>query len=424
MDFGPQTCLISPRQLGICPRRGQGEIARMPIFTAGIASLVLAYMLSQFYRAFLAVLAPVLNTELGATPGDLALSSGLWFLAFAAMQIPIGAALDRIGPRRTVALALVLGGSLGAAIFALAQAPWHLHVAMAMLGIGCSPALMGSYYIFARDYPPAAFGTLTGVVIGFGALGNILGAAPLVWLIEAIGWRETLWGLALVTLSVALLVMAAVRDPATLGSDQPKGSVGEILRLRPLWFLLPLLSVNYAASAAVRGLWAGPYMQQVHAADAALIGRVTLVMGIGMVIGNFLVGPAAKLVGGVRRLTLISTAVTLVVMAMLWLRPENSVATVTLLMAMIGLSGAAYPMIMAHGRAFLPPHLVGRGMTFLNMVAITGVGITQFASRAVYDAASAAYPPAQAFAMLWLFFLIPLAVGFALYVLTPEPEHV
>lgn len=37
-------------------------------------------------------------------------------------------------------------------------------------------------------------------------------------------------------------------------------------------------------------------------------------------------------------------------------------------------------------------------------------------------AASAAYPPAPAFAMLWLFFLIPLAVGFALYFLTPEAE--
>lgn len=32
---------------------------------AGIAVLVLGYVLSQFYRAFLAVLAPVLKVELG-----------------------------------------------------------------------------------------------------------------------------------------------------------------------------------------------------------------------------------------------------------------------------------------------------------------------------------------------------------------------
>ncbi|MFD2813667.1 hypothetical protein ACFSYD_02445 [Paracoccus aerius] len=41
----------------------------MPVLSLGIVSLVLAYVLSQFYRAFLAVLTPVLGVELGARPG-------------------------------------------------------------------------------------------------------------------------------------------------------------------------------------------------------------------------------------------------------------------------------------------------------------------------------------------------------------------
>ena len=38
----------------------------------GIAALVLAYVLSQFYRAFLAVMTPVLTRDLGVTAADLA----------------------------------------------------------------------------------------------------------------------------------------------------------------------------------------------------------------------------------------------------------------------------------------------------------------------------------------------------------------
>ena len=65
------------------------------------AALTVAYVLSQFYRAFLAVLAPVLDTDIGASAEDLAFASGIWLAAFAGLQLPIGYALDYLGPRRT-----------------------------------------------------------------------------------------------------------------------------------------------------------------------------------------------------------------------------------------------------------------------------------------------------------------------------------
>ena len=128
-----------------------------------IVCLVLAYVLSQFYRAFLAVLTPDLARDIGATPSDLATASGVWFLIFAAMQIPVGAALDRIGPRLTASVLLAIGGGGGAAVFAMAQTPPQITLAMAMIGIGSSPVLMASYFIFARVYPAAMFATLAGV---------------------------------------------------------------------------------------------------------------------------------------------------------------------------------------------------------------------------------------------------------------------
>ncbi|WP_347267072.1 MFS transporter [Paracoccus sp. (in: a-proteobacteria)] len=389
--------------------------------SAGIISLILAYALSQFYRAFLAVLAPVLQAELGAAPDDLALSSGLWFLTFSLMQLPLGWALDRIGPRLTVSLLLALGGGGGAAVFALAGAPWQLHVALALMGVGCAPALMGSYYIYARSYPPALFGTLAGATVGFGSLGNILGASPLVWVIGAIGWRATLAGLALVTLAVALAIFALVRDPERLSEDgQPRASLAELLRLRALWFILPLMTVSYASTAAIRGLWAGPYMAEVHDASERLIGHATLAMGLAMVVASFLIGPAVRLAGSVRRLALWVNGGGVLVLAGLWLAPDASAGLSIALLAALGVVGASYTLLMAHGRAFLPPHLVGRGVTFLNLFSIGGAGIMQFGSRPVYRWAHAAGTPAEAYGTLFLFFLIPLTLGFVLYFLTPE----
>lgn len=56
---------------------------------AGFVALTVAYVLSQFYRAFLAVLAPVLDAEIGANAHDLAFATGIWLAAFAALQLPV-----------------------------------------------------------------------------------------------------------------------------------------------------------------------------------------------------------------------------------------------------------------------------------------------------------------------------------------------
>jgi predicted MFS family arabinose efflux permease len=383
---------------------------------AGLIFLAAAYVLSQFYRAFLAVLAPVLGTAIGAGPEDLAVSSGLWFLSFALMQIPVGAALDRIGPRRTASVLLGLGGAGGALCFALAQGPWTIHLAMILIGAGCAPVLMAAYYIFARVYPPAVFGTLAGSTIGVGSLGNIAGAAPLAWVVAALGWRETLIVLAGVTLLVALALAAFVRDPArAAAADGRPGSLAGLLSIRALWLVLPLMAVAYAPAAVIRGLWAGPYLHEVFGADPGGIGRATLVMGLAMVAGNFAYGPLDRLVGSRKWGVFAGGAGAALALLALVLWPDAGMARATLLLAALGFLGSSYPAIMAHGCSFLPAHLAGRGVSFINMVGIGGAGILQFASRPVYRSAAEGGDPAAVFSTVFALFLVPLVLGLAAY---------
>jgi sugar phosphate permease len=389
---------------------------------AGLGFLVAGYVLSQFYRAFLAVLAPVLKTEIGVTASDLALSSGIWFLVFALMQIPVGIALDRVGPRLTVSVLLALGGGGGALVFGLAEGPGALHLAMALIGIGCSPVLMSAYYIIARTYSAVVFGTLAGAVIGIGSLGNILGAAPLAALVGAIGWRETLLGLSAVTLAVALALLIFVRNPPKAGVPAAGGgSLFDMLRIPGLWAILPLMAVAYAPAASIRGLWAGPYLAQVFGADAARLGTSTLVMALAMVAGNFAYGPLDRLLGTQKWVVFTGNLLCAAVLGCLAAFPGTGIWTATFLLAALGLFGASFPAIMAHGRSFFPPHLVGRGVSFLNMFGIGGAGILQFSSGPFQRWAQAhAETPSGSFSALFLFFLVPLFIGLALYLFSRD----
>ncbi len=378
----------------------------------GIACLFAGYVLSQFYRAFLAVLAPVLKTDLGATPEDLAAASGLWFLIFAAMQVPVGMALDRIGPRRT-ASSLLMIGALGAILFATAEGPLSIKVAMALIGIGCSPVMMSGYYIFARSFPVAMFGTLAGAMVGIGNLGNIGSALPLSAAVDAIGWRGAVWVLAGVTALIALLIAVLVRDPARIVT-QEKGSLLDLLRMRALWPLFAMMALCYAPIAAVRGLWVGPYYAEVFGATADEIGQVTLWMGLAMVLGSFAYGPLERVFGTRKGLILVGNVLVLLALIGLWAMPLAGGWVTLGLFVLFGLAGTSFPMVIAHGRAFLPAHLTGRGVTLLNLFGIGAVGVAQFITGRL--SASVATPPVEApYAAIFGFFALTLALALVYY---------
>mgnify|MGYP001249727426 CR=1 FL=1 len=381
----------------------------------GIAFLVLGYVLSQFYRAFLAVLSPVLGRDLGAGADDLALSSGLWFLAFAAMQLPVGWALDTLGPRRTAAWLLGAAGGGGALIFALAQSPLHLHVAMVLIGAGCSPVLMAAYYIFGRVYSARAFATLAGATIGIGTMGNILGAWPLAWAAETFGWRETVMALAVVTLSVGVAMSFLVQDPPALEDDgNGRGSILDVLRIPAIWLILPLLFVNYAPAAGIRGLWVGPYYADVYGAGSVAIGHVTLLMAFAMVLGAFAYGPLDRIFGTRKGVALVGNAICVGCLLTLWAVPIPGFWASALLLAAVGLVGLSFPLLMAHGRSFFPPRVLGRGVTLLNLFSIGGVGVLQMISARVHGAAPATPAEAQ-YSALFLFFALTLLAGVVIY---------
>lgn len=386
---------------------------------AGIAFLVIAYMLSHFYRAFLAVLAPALAADLGASAADLARASGLWFAAFALMQLPVGWALDTVGPRRTASALFAAGGGGGAALFALAQGPGALNAAMVLIGIGCAPVLMSTYYIFARTLRPALFGTLAGVTVGVSSLGNIAASAPLAWAIDAFGWRATVAGFALLTLAVAFAIAVLVRDPEK-PEDEARGHILDLLRMRALWPILAMMFVCYAPAAGLRGLWISPYLGDRFDAALPQIGTATLIMGLAMVAGNFLYGPADRWFGSRKQPILLGNLLVALCCIGFWVFPPTGQVAAIALFAVIGCFGASYPIVISHGRSFCPPHLTGRGVTLLNLFGMGGAGVMQFASGPLHAHLSQAATPEIAYGQLFALIGAAILIGLALYALAPD----
>lgn len=261
---------------------------------AGIAAMAIAYVLSQFFRSFLAVLTPALMADLAISKAELSLASGAWFASFALMQFAVGMALDRYGPKRTTALMFGVFGGGGALLFAAATAPWMIILALGLIGAGCAPMLMAGMFVFARSFPPARLAVLTACFMAVGSAGNVVGTTPLAAAADAYGWRGVIFAIGLFAIAVALALLALVRDPPRdpLAADHVGGFAGflAVIRISRLWPVIPLIALGHAPMIGILGLWSGPYLSDVYGADALTIGHTTFFMSIAVVGGSLLYG--------------------------------------------------------------------------------------------------------------------------------------
>ena len=97
------------------------------------------YFFSALLRAVTATLAPQFSSELGLSAADLGLLAGVFFAGFASTQLPLGSALDRIGPKRVLVFMMAVA-VLACGAFAMAQSFVGLLLARALMGVGLRPA--------------------------------------------------------------------------------------------------------------------------------------------------------------------------------------------------------------------------------------------------------------------------------------------
>jgi predicted MFS family arabinose efflux permease len=228
------------------------------------------YFLSALLRAVTATLAPVFSSELGLRAGDLGLLAGAYFFGFAVLQLPLGKALDRFGPRRTL-LALMAVAVVGCVAFASADSFAALVAARVLVGAGMAASLMAPLTAYRHHLSPAAQLRANSWMLMTGSLGMVASTLPVQMLLPALGWRGLFWALALLLALAAGLVAVLVPRDAPVGRAADGAAIGYLDIARHPMFMrtAPLAFFVYGGMIAVQSLWAGPWLTRVSGWSAS-----------------------------------------------------------------------------------------------------------------------------------------------------------
>jgi predicted MFS family arabinose efflux permease len=260
------------------------------------APFIAGYFVSYVYRMVNAVLAPTLVAEFGLSAGQLGLLSSIYFLAFAVVQLPLGLAMDRFGPRRINA-ALLLVAAAGGWLFTRGQSYEALLVARALIGLGVSVCLMASLTAFVLWYPPERISTMNGLAFAAGGLGAMTATVPLELLLRAWPWRDAFLLIVGATVAVSLVLWLWVPDRRTQARQESFAEsvrglqhlLGDAAFLR----LAVCLGASQSAAVALQTLWIATWLRDVAGYSSAGVAQGLLAVNVAMIAGYLGFGRAA-----------------------------------------------------------------------------------------------------------------------------------
>ena len=355
--------------------------SRWLIFAIGSS----VFIISMFYRASSAVIAPDLTRDLALDYQQLGLLGAVFFYTFALVQLPMGLILDRVGPRLTI-FSLNLIGCVGALLFALASSPANAVLGRALLGLGMASNLIGPLALLARWFPARRFATVQGLFMAVGTMGGILATSPLALLVGGLGWRGSFMLLAGLNLVLALIVILFIRNRPPERPDGPSpvrpappmlATLRILLGSKDYWLISWSTFFRYGVYASIQTLWAGPYLIQQLGMSPVQAGQLLLAMNAAFILGAPATGWTADSLLRSRKWTVVlGMAVMACAVLVLGLWEEGiAMAGLVALFLVLGFSNSVGNLMYPHIKNLMPPEMVGTALAGINFFTMAGAGL-------------------------------------------------
>jgi ACS family hexuronate transporter-like MFS transporter len=189
----------------------------------GVSALLFgATLLNYLDRQALAVTAPLLRGEMRLDLAQLGLLLAIFYWSYAAGQVVVGLALDRLNVRVAYAVA-VAAWSLAGAAAGLVTGFWSLAILRALLGLCEAANWPAALRVVAGAFVPRERALANGIFQSGSSVGALLAPPLLIWIATAHGWRVgfvVVGAAGLLWVALWLALYRPVRVPATVVSQR------------------------------------------------------------------------------------------------------------------------------------------------------------------------------------------------------------
>ena len=219
---------------------------------------------------------------------------GSYYLyAYALLQIPLGVIIDWVGVTKTIVTSIILC-IVGTIMLAVADTYGVAVLSRMIVGAGSASAFMGALKLVTERLPAGKRGFLMGATLMMGTIAPLLVSRPLVYMLEAYGWRNAVFATLIIGIGVFIMAFIALpkRDkskPMVAHASLGKIGVGvlSVMKNRRIMIYAILAIGLYTPLSVMADLWGPAFLAEKFRLDKADAAQTTMMMYLGLAVGSF-----------------------------------------------------------------------------------------------------------------------------------------
>ncbi len=306
--------------------------------------------------------------------------SAEFYTTYLLLQIPAGVIVARYGPRRVMAIGLLLCAA-ATMLFGLAPSRSLAEAARILMGMGAAPAVVSALTLAARWFPPGKFALVAGLTEMLGAIGGAVGQEVLGAAVHRLGWRQAMLGDGLIGLALALAAWLVVRDrppardPFAPAEVRPRlrdalRGVGLLLTNAALWINGLITGLLFALATAFGLGWGVPFLELRLDVDLPAASFACSLLFWGSTLGLPVMGWLEHRLGRRKPIMGVGCVISMLLTGVLFYLPGLGYSSGCVVIFALGFIVSSYVMGFAAAPDLVEPSQHGPAMAFTNMMSL------------------------------------------------------
>jgi predicted MFS family arabinose efflux permease len=292
--------------------------------------------------------------------------SGVYYIGYALMHLPLGILLDRYGPRKVMSVCILLTVvGLSPLIFAH---HWMFPIAgRFLIGLGSSAAILGVFKIIRMTFAEKRFARMLSLSVMIGLIGAIYGGGPVNYMCTVLGYQTVVGIFALIGIGLAGVTYWIVPNMTQSSQGPILADIKAVLSNSRVIVSCLCAGLMVGPLEGFADVWGTAFLQNVLGFDRGIAASLPSMIFIGMCFGSPLLSLIAEKLDNYL-LTIMLAGVAMMVGFTVLLMYALSTSLLSLNFLIIGMCCAYQILAIYKASTYVPERMSGLTTAVANMI--------------------------------------------------------